>query len=106
MFTVKQACTYLPTGMPCTIQAVFPDRHRARIVLENSQEVDEVAWHDLATLAAPIPTTVAEVAPAPVTPEEPADEEAPDDRPTSAPPEAQAAAEESYWRTTRGESGR
>jgi hypothetical protein len=56
---------YLPNGSLCTILRDFPDRHRLRIKLGNGQELDEVAYHEVAEVA-PTP------APAPVAPELPA----------------------------------
>lgn len=49
MFTIGQACIYIPNGTDCRVLRVYPDRHRARIkVSDSGQEIDEVAWHDLA----------------------------------------------------------
>lgn len=114
MFTIAQACTYLPTGMPCTIQAVFPDRHCARIVLANGQERDEVPWHDLAAQAAPIPTTGVPVSalgvaeePTIVTPIVASESTAPAEPAGDADaPSIAQTAEDTYWHRTRGDSQR
>lgn len=58
MFTVGQQCTYRPNGSTCRIDKVFGERHRLRITLDNGQEVDEVAFHDVETLPeTPTPNT-------------------------------------------------
>lgn len=57
---------YLPNGSLCTVMRDFPDRHRLRIQLENGQELDEVAYHDVTEVVAapPAPTPAAPTPPA------------------------------------------
>lgn len=42
---------HLPSGSECVVLVDFPDRHRVRIQLDSGQELDEVAYHDLADAA-------------------------------------------------------